>query len=78
MVNPLNHKSDQNQFSPKTISTWIVWKVLGEFKEITLMENSLIFYEINCPQLSTFLRQYVEISLENLYVDISGTWRFTV
>ena len=37
------------------------------------MENSLIFYQINYPQLSTFLRQYVEISLENLYVDISGT-----
>ena len=37
------------------------------YKMITKRENALIFYQI----LSTdSLRKYIEISLENLYVDI--------
>ena len=55
-IKPLSPKSDQHQFSPKDIHT-------------LARENTLTFYQI----LSTHsLRKCIEISLENLYVDIGA------
>ena len=67
-INPLSPNSDQRQFSPINNIHRLSRDSVMRNKMITLIrENVLIFYQI----LSTHsLQKYIEISLENLYVDI--------
>ena len=61
---PLNPNSNQDQFSPDNIHTLsrdTLWENASHPRE-----NALIYYKI----LSTnSLRKFMEISLENMYVD---------
>ena len=67
-INPLGSKSDQHQFSPNNINTssskrlweWLNWLPKGECFD--LKPNSLNYYEKKC----------MEISLENLHVDLGA------
>ena len=68
-IKPLSLTSDQHQFSPNNINRQSRGRVMRINKIITEEKKALIFYQI----LSThFLRKYIEISLENLYVDIGA------
>ena len=66
--NPLSPNGDQRQFSPNNIHTSPREKVMRIKKMITkkkcldLLSNSL----------NTFFKKCIEISLENLYVDIGA------
>ena len=66
--NPSSPNSDQHQFSPNDnhpLSRDKLWELI----KWSQREKSLIFYQI----LSTnSLRKCIEISLENLYVDIGA------
>ena len=67
-VNPLSANSDQQQFSPNNIHTLSRDKVMRINKMITKGKMPWSFIKF----LSTSsLRKCMEISLENLYVDIS-------
>ena len=66
-LKPSGPKSDQYKFSPYTYSYIIKRKVHENQQNDQLSENALIFRQI----LSTsFSRKFMEISMENLYVDI--------
>ena len=66
VFNPLSPNSAQNQFSPKDIIDYHEQR-LWELTKWSQIEKYLICYQI----LSTnSLRKCMEISLENLYVDI--------
>ena len=68
LLNPLSPSSDQHQFSPM-ISIDCQEQSLWELIKWSQSEKSLIFYQI----LSTnSIRKCIEISLENLYVDIGA------
>ena len=68
-IKPLSLTSDQHQFSPNNINRQSRGRVMRINKIITEEKKALIFYQI----LSTHsLRKYIEISLENLYVDIGA------
>ena len=68
-INPLSPNGDQHQFSPNVIHTMSRDKVMRIDKMITKVEIALIFYKI----LSTHsLKRCMEVSLENLYVDIGA------
>ena len=67
-INPLSANSDQHQFSPNDIHRLSRAKS-KRINKWSQREKSLIFYQI----LSTnFLTKCMEISLENLYVDIGA------
>ena len=62
-------RNDKHQFSPYIIKTQSREKVVRIYEKNHLRENALIFYEI----LSTYsLWNRVEISLQNLYLDIGA------
>ena len=66
---PLSPTSDQHQFSPYNINRQSRGRVMRINKIITEEKKASIFYQI----LSTHsLRKCIEISLENLYVDIGA------
>ena len=62
-------KSDQHQFSPKSISTSPMVKGYENWLNGHQTENTLIFFQI---LQTSCLRKYLEISQENLYVDNGG------
>ena len=66
LFNPISPNSDQHHFSPNDIHRLLRAKSM-RINKMILKRKSLIFYQI----LSTnSLRKCMEISLENLYVDI--------
>ena len=68
LFNPLSPNSDQQQFSPNNIHRLSRAKSMRINKMIT-KKKSLIFYQF----LSTnSVRKCMEISLENLFVDIGA------
>ena len=67
--NPLSPNGDQDQFSPNDIHTLSRDRVMRINEMITKEKMNEIFYQI----LSTSsLRKYIEISLENWYVDFGA------
>ena len=69
LFNPLSPSGDKHQFSPNNIHRLSKEKVMRISKNDHQSENALIFYQI----LSTnSYRKCIEISLENLFVDIGA------
>ena len=64
---PLSPDSDQHQFSPNDTHSLSRDQVMRINKIITKRKNALIVYQI---LLTHSVRKCIEISLENLYVDI--------
>ena len=68
-LNPFSPKSDQHQFFSKQYQDIIKRKVRRINKNDEQRRNALIFYQV----LSTdSVRQFMEISVENLYLDIGA------
>ena len=67
--NPSSPKSEQSQVSPSHIHTSLSEKGVRIHIIISKGKNDLIYYRI---LLANYLRKCVEISLENLYVDIGA------
>ena len=73
---PLSAKSDQSQFSHNNINTLSTENVVRINEMITWWENlwSAEILSTNSEQIlsTNSLRKYMEISLENLYLDIGA------